>query len=67
MKPEVDPEAIRRRAYEVAQRHPNATPEENWLLAEAELECERRDAQSGAAEEAANLRAKIDMSVYGHP
>ena len=67
MKSEVDTEAIRQRAYELAQLHPDATSEENWLLAEAELEVKRRDAESSDAEDAANLRAKIDMSVYGHP
>jgi hypothetical protein len=74
----VDPEAIRRRAYELSQLHPNATAEENWLLAESELvaaandrlaaatEHDRREAESKAAETTAALMANLEMTVYGH-
>jgi ATP-dependent helicase YprA (DUF1998 family) len=64
-------EAVRRRAHELAQAHPHATAEENWLRAEAELRADPsrrdRDAEARAAEEEATLRAKIAMNVYGHP
>lgn len=74
----VDPEAIRRRAHELSQLHPNATAEENWLLAETELvaaandrlaaatDHDRREAESRAAETTAALMANLEMTVYGH-
>ena len=66
----VDPEAIRQRAYELALLHPDTTAEENWLLAEAELlsaaSKRRSEDEHELAEAAADLRAKIDMAVYGH-
>lgn len=77
----VDDEAIRKRAYELAQERPEASAEENWLRAEAELraaagdarhpdtlgENDRLEAERRAAEEEASLRAKIEMTVYEHP
>ena len=74
----VDPEAVRQRAYELSQLHADATAEENWLRAEAELlaaatdrlaaatEHDRREAEAENAEATAALMANIEMTVYGH-
>jgi hypothetical protein len=69
----VDVETVRRLAYELSRLRPDATPEENWLLAEGQLltaattpSGERED-RARADEAAANLMAKIEMDVYGHP
>jgi len=62
----VDPEAVRMRAYELSQTNPNATAEENWLLAEAELAAAASRDKRKAAEAAADLMANIELSVYGH-
>ncbi|HUJ55818.1 MAG TPA: hypothetical protein VLW49_07500 [Gaiellaceae bacterium] len=68
--PEVDEESVRRRAHELSKERPDATPEENWLLAEAQLRAEegrRRQDDAAAREDAANLMAKLEMGVFGHP
>jgi hypothetical protein len=66
----LDNEAIRRRAYELSQLNPDATAEENWLLAEAEFlaaaDLIRHEARIESAEDTADLMAKIEMAVYGH-
>ena len=33
-------EEIKKRAYEISQKYPNLTPEQNWYAAKAELELE---------------------------
>jgi len=66
---EVTDEAIRARAYDLSIERPEATAEENWLLAEAQLCAEaeaRREADVKAGETAAGLMATIEMSVHGH-
>jgi hypothetical protein len=65
----VDPDAVRQRAYELSQQHPDATDEENWLVAEAELAAAAAKVEHDertAAEAAADLMASIELSVYGH-
>jgi hypothetical protein len=67
-----DPAAVRRRAYELSQLHPDATAEANWLRAERELldaasEHDRRESEGDVAGDTANLMAKIEMAVWGHP
>jgi len=62
---EITDEAIRARAYDLSIER----PEENWLLAEAQLNAEaeaRREADVKADEAAAGLMATIEMSVHGH-
>jgi len=66
---EVDDDAIRRRAHDLSIERPDATPEGNWHLAEAQLMAEataRREADVQSDEAAADLMAKIEMSVHGH-
>jgi len=67
--PGIDREAVRQRAFELSQVRPNATAEENWLLAEAELVAAATDPDRRAteAEEAATLMSKIQMTIHGHP
>ena len=65
-------EAIRRLAYAYSLQHPEATAEENWLAAEAIIteaaaERERHEADRRGVEARANLLAKIEMAVFGHP
>jgi hypothetical protein len=50
--PEVEEDAIRQRAFELSQEHPEATAEENWLSAEQEI--------------VAQLMTTAQMAVYGH-
>ena len=61
---------IRKRAFELSQENPEATPEQNWLQAEAELRAAKSDpheAERKAAEAAAALMASAEMTVHGHP
>jgi hypothetical protein len=48
---------------------PQATADENWLLAESELRAAQqreRDADAETAERAASLMARMEMAVFGH-
>jgi len=62
----IDPEAIRLRAHELSQARPNATAEENWLVAEAELAAAATESEREAAQAAAELMANVELNVYGH-
>ena len=66
----VDAERVQARAYELSLERPDATPEENWLLAEEQLreqEAKERALEAQAREDEANLMARIEMDVLGHP
>jgi hypothetical protein len=49
---QIEQDAIRRRAFELSQLHPEMSDDDNWLQAEKEIN--------------ASLMAKIEMSVFGH-
>ena len=66
MEHDIDPEAIRLRAHELSELHPNATAEDNWLLAEAELAAAAAKSAREAAEAAADFMANVELNVYGH-
>ena len=65
---DVDPDAVRQRAYELSHAHPEATAEDNWLLAERELRARlEHERQLEVAEGTATFMAKVEMDVFGHP